>query len=335
MEQHQEEKINESELLESVEFVDDRLIEDCQEEIAQGVPRERYFGSVRFFKNMILLAVIIMIAIPTGLSVYTIRELCETKAKLVEAAVQYEELSHSEMLWYGWEAESPYAELYPDFYAPQPLSQGTREDGVMYLTFDDGPSARTGEILDVLKEKDVKATFFVICTQNENNQQMMKRIVEEGHTLAMHTGSHNYTKMYASVEAYLADMYQIFTQIKEVTGITPTLFRFPGGSINNYNSGMSHELIAEMLRRGFVPFDWNISSLDASTVKLLPAETIVNTVVNNAKKQSYGIILMHDSAAKTTTAKAVGPMIDSLREMGYELKALTPETQSMLFAYGK
>ena len=73
MEQHQEEKINESELLESVEFVDDRLIEDCQEEIAQGIPRERYFGSVRFFKNMILLAVIIMIAIPTGLSIYSMR----------------------------------------------------------------------------------------------------------------------------------------------------------------------------------------------------------------------------------------------------------------------
>ncbi|MBO5365919.1 MAG: hypothetical protein J6A39_04755, partial [Peptococcaceae bacterium] len=143
------------------------------------------------------------------------------------------------------------------------------------------------------------------------------------------------TKIYASVEAYLDDMYQIFTQIKETTGTTPTLFRFPGGSINNYNSGISHELIAEMLRRGFVPFDWNISSRDAATVKLLPAETIVNNVVSEAKNQPYGIVLMHDSAVKTTTAKAVGPMIDQLREQGYELKALTPETKSMLFAYGK
>ena len=90
-----------------------------------------------------------------------------------------------------------------------------------------------------------------------------------------------------------------------------------------------------MLRRGFVPFDWNISSRDAATVKLLPAETIVNNVVSEAKNQPYGIVLMHDSAVKTTTAKAVGPMIDQLREQGYELKALTPETKSMLFAYGK
>ena len=301
----------------------------------QQQPKERYFGSVRFFKNMILLAVIIMIAVPTCLSVYLVNDLQKTEQHLQEMTAQYDEMCQSEMIWYGWEAESPYANLYPDFYAPQSLSEGVRENGVIYLTFDDGPSARTGEILDVLKEKNVKATFFVIGSQGEANAQLLKRIVDEGHTIAMHTSSHNYTKIYASVEDYLADMYQIFTQIRETTGVTPTLFRFPGGSINNYNSGISHELIAEMLRRGFVPFDWNISSRDAATVKLLPAETLVNNVVNDAKKMPYGIVLMHDSAAKTTTAKAVGPMIDQLREMGFELKALTPETKSMLFAYGK
>ena len=301
----------------------------------QQQPKERYFGSVRFFKNMILLAVIIMIAVPTCLSVYLVKDLQKTEQHLQEMTAQYDEMCQSEMIWYGWEAESPYANLYPDFYAPQSLSEGVRENGVIYLTFDDGPSARIGEILDVLKEKNVKATFFVIGSQGEANAQLLKRIVDEGHTIAMHTSSHNYTKIYASVEDYLADMYQIFTQIRETTGVTPTLFRFPGGSINNYNSGISHELIAEMLRRGFVPFDWNISSRDAATVKLLPAETLVNNVVNDAKKMPYGIVLMHDSAAKTTTAKAVGPMIDQLREMGFELKALTPETKSMLFAYGK
>ena len=301
----------------------------------QQQPKERYFGSVRFFKNMILLAVIIMIAVPTCLSVYLVKDLQKTEQHLQEMTAQYDEMCQSEMIWDGWEAESPYANLYPDFYAPQSLSEGVRENGVIYLTFDDGPSARTGEILDVLKEKNVKATFFVIGSQGEANAQLLKRIVDEGHTIAMHTSSHNYTKIYASVEDYLADMYQIFTQIRETTGVTPTLFRFPGGSINNYNSGISHELIAEMLRRGFVPFDWNISSRDAATVKLLPAEALVNNVVNDAKKMPYGIVLMHDSAAKTTTAKAVGPMIDQLREMGFELKALTPETKSMLFAYGK
>ena len=297
--------------------------------------KERYVGSVRFFKNMILLAVIVLIAVPTCLSVYFVNSLHRTEQHLQEMTAQYDAMCQSEMIWYGWEAESPYAALYPDFYAPQPLTDGVRENGVIYLTFDDGPSARTGEILDVLKEKNVKATFFVIGSTGESNAQMLNRIVAEGHTLGMHTNSHNYTQIYASVEEYLDDMYQIFTQIRETTGVTPTLFRFPGGSINSYNSGISHELIAEMLRRGFVPFDWNISSRDASTTKLLPADTLVNYVVAGAKNASYGIVLMHDSAAKTTTAKAVGPMIDELQAMGFELKALTPETQSMLFAYGK
>ena len=297
--------------------------------------KERRFRSSRFFKILISLVVIIMIAIPTGVSVHTLGALHETERKLTDAIDRYEALSHSEAIWYGWEAESPYAELYPDFYAPQPLQNGVRKEGVIYLTFDDGPSVRTGEILNVLKEKDVKATFFVVCTKNEYNQRMMKRIVEEGHTLAMHTGSHNYTKMYASVEAYLTDMYQIFTQIKEVTCTTPSLYRFPGGSINNYNSGISHELIAEMLRRGFVPFDWNISSRDAATVTPLPVETIVENVVAEAKNRSYGIVLMHDAQSKSTTVEALGPMIDKLRELGFTFEALTPETKSILFAYGK
>lgn len=296
-------------------------------------PKERYFGSVRFFKNLILLTVIIMIAVPSGFCIHYVKELHKTERHLQEMTAQYDAMCQSEMIWYGWEAESPYADLYPDFYAPQPLSNGIREDGVIYLTFDDGPSARTGEVLDTLKEKNVKATFFVIGSKGEANEQMLRRIVDEGHTLAMHSYSHNYTKIYASVEAYLDDMYQLFSQIKKTTGVTPTLFRFPGGSINSYNNALYQELIAEMLRRGFVPFDWNISSMDAATSKLLPPETLVNNVVTRAQKAPYGIVLMHDSAAKTTTAKAVGPMIDRLRDMGFTFEALTPDTKSMLFAY--
>ena len=320
------------------EFMTEETVENLNTEELQedAEPQKtRYFGSVRFFKNMILLAVIIMIAVPTGLSIYFAQNWQKTEVALQEVTAQYDELASSDRLWYDWEAESPYADLYPDFYAPQELNAGVREDGVMYLTFDDGPSPRTKEILDILQEKDVKATFFVIGSEGEANQRLLKRIVEEGHTLGMHTYSHNYTKVYTSVESYLADMYMIFSQIKETTGVTPTLFRFPGGSINGYNSGIYQEIIAEMLRRGFVPFDWNISSRDAASTKPLPADAMVQYVVTDAQNASYGIVLMHDSAAKYTTVQALGPMIDQLREMGFELKALTPETKSMLFAYNQ
>jgi len=229
--------------------------------------------------------------------------------------------------------ESPYEDLYPDCYAPQELNAEVRKTGVIYLTFDDGPSARTGEILDVLQEKDVKATFFVIGSDAPDSEALLRRIIEEGHTLAMHSYSHNYAKIYSSVENYLEDMYQIFTQIRDTTGVTPTLFRFPGGSINGYNNSIYQDLISEMLRRGFVPFDWNISSEDAATNGLVPAETLVSNVVTSAERVERGIVLMHDSAPKTTTVQALGPMIDSLREAGFELEALTPEIIPVLYAY--
>ena len=161
---------------------------------------------------------------------------------------------------------------------------------------------------------------------------MLRRIVEEGHTLGMHTYSHDYSKIYASVEDYLADMYQIFQQIKEVTGVTPTLFRFPGGSINGYNSGIYQELVSEMMRRGFVPFDWNLSNADAAE-KPVPAETLISNVINGAQRVERGVVLMHDSAPRFTTVEALGSIIDELRSMGFELKALTPEVMPLLYAY--
>jgi len=310
-----------------------------------------YFGSVRFFKNMILLAVIIMIAVPSGFAVHLKHCLREAEGLLTEQEApqetsatpeykaDYDAMTLHAAAPYDWpdlgnfQAESPYGELYPDFYAPQELNATVRETGVIYLTFDDGPSARTEEILDILKEKDVKATFFVIGTQDEAGKATLRRIVEEGHTLAMHSYSHAYSKIYASVEDYLADMYQLFTQIKEVTGQTPSLFRCPGGSINGYNQGIYQELLAEMLRRGFVPFDWNVSSEDAATNGMVPAETLAANVIRGASNVQRGIVLMHDSAQKTTTVQALPAVIDRLREQGFQLKALTPEVLPVLYSY--
>lgn len=308
-----------------------------------------YFGSVRFFKNMILLAVIVMIAVPTGFAIHLNTRLRNTEQLLAEQGETPVLLSSTDTPRDSeadlpqtagkrldsdtFQAESPYADLYPDFYAPQELTANVRETGVLYLTFDDGPSARTEEILDILAEKNVKATFFVVGFQDESQKAILQRMVAEGHTLAMHSYSHDYAKIYASVEDYLSDMYQIFSLIKETTGVTPTLFRFPGGSINGYNHGIYQELIAEMLRRGFVPFDWNISSQDAASNSPVPAETLLNNVINGAANVRRGVILMHDSAAKTTTVQALAPMIDRLREQGFELKALTPEVLPVLYSY--
>lgn len=320
-----------------------------------------YFGSVRFFKNMILLVVIILITVPTVLAVrWGLRlrsqreENRQLATQLEQQAMEYrEELDHLAALEAASEvvlteemhekmheeiapalegAAMEYQKLYPDFYAPQELNASTYEEGVIYLTFDDGPSERTPEVLKVLREKDVKATFFVVGQTKEENLQYMRDIVAEGHTIGMHTYTHQYKTIYASVEAYLEDMYRIFTQIRDTTGVTPTVFRFAGGSVNAYNHAVYQEIIAEMLRRGFVPHDWNLASADAATTPV-PAAQIVANVVGPAADKSRGVVLMHDSTYKYTTVEALPAMIDGLLEMGFKLDRLTADTQPILFSY--
>ncbi|MBE6887206.1 MAG: polysaccharide deacetylase [Ruminococcaceae bacterium] len=230
-------------------------------------------------------------------------------------------------------SEAPsYQTLYPDFYAPQELNLLDYSDKTIYLTFDDGPSPRTPEILKILEENNVKATFFVVGQHDEQSYQWMRDIVNAGHTIGMHTYTHQYKTIYASVESYLEDMYKMFSQIKEVTGVTPTVFRFPGGSINAYNTGINQEIIAEMLRRGFVPYDWNISSEDAASTP--PAAShIVSSVLTQANRVNRGVVLMHDSDYKYTTVEALPEMIRQLKEAGFVFDAIHPETQPVIFSY--
>ena len=303
---------------------------------------KNHIGSVRFYKRVITFTVLSIIVISAGFAVYFGMQLHGAQAELTEKDLEIENLTavveeakELELKYQNaFESESPYAELYPDFYAPQELNAHKIEKNTIYLTFDDGPSPRTEEILDILKEQDVKATFFVIASKTEEEKELLRRIVEEGHTLGMHTWSHKYDKIYASVEDYLADMYKIFKQIQDETGVTPTLFRFPGGSINGYNGGVYQELISEMVRRGFIPYDWNISSQDAAVSGLTPAKSQVENILRGAKNVSRGIVLMHDSDTKTTTVQAVAPVIEKLREQGFSFAALTPEDLPMLYAYG-
>lgn len=293
-----------------------------------------YFGSVRFFKNLILLFVIICILIPTGTSFHyknKYESLLEESQLMPTAKLMLEAYDYYPD--YHYTPEPPeYQSKYPDFYAPQEITADEALDRTVYLTFDDGPSARTSEILATLASEDVKATFFVVGSTDPNAKQLMKQIVEQGHTLAMHTYSHQYKKIYNSVEDYLDDMYQIFTLIKETTGVTPTHFRFAGGSINSYNYRVYQDIISEMLRRGFIPFDWNVSSGDASAV-LLTTNTIVNNVVSGTLKTNRAVVLMHDSLSRTTTSRALPAIIQTLKEAGYSFDKLTPQTKPVLFAY--
>ncbi|MBR5520507.1 MAG: polysaccharide deacetylase [Oscillospiraceae bacterium] len=279
---------------------------------------------------MILLAVIVAILIPTCTSI-------KYRNKYEALLVEYDTLKETQLRVIEEnnriEAERPeYQSKYPDFYAPQEVNATEILEKTVYFTFDDGPSQRTYEILETLAAEDIKATFFVVGATDEFSKQAMRDIVAQGHTIAMHTYSHQYKYIYNSVEDYLDDMYKIFTLIKETTGVTPTHFRFAGGSVNSYNLNIYKELISEMLRRGFIPFDWNVASGDASST-ILPTAAIVNNVVSGTLKTSRAVVLMHDSYYRTTTARALPAIITTLKENGYSFDKLTPQTKPVLFAY--
>lgn len=222
-----------------------------------------------------------------------------------------------------------YTALYPELYASSSQRETLVAENTVYLTFDDGPSAQTAEVLDILKENGIHATFFVTGQTSELAQEMMKRIVAEGHTIAVHTYSHDYHEIYASVEAYLADFERIYNWVYEVTGVYPQIFRFPGGTINSFNGEVWRELVAEMDRRGFVHYDWNASCGDADGLVHTPEELANNSLAMLGAKRV--IVLMHDSAVRATTVASLPMVIEGYRNAGYAFAPLTPEVKAITF----
>lgn len=162
----------------------------------------------------------------------------------------------------------------------------------IYLTFDDGPGPRTGELLDILKKYDVKATFFVVNTAYIST---IARAAQEGHTIAIHSATHNFRQIYASEEAYFDDLYKMQEIIKSHTGQTTTLLRFPGGSSNTvsrFNPGIMTRLTRQVQEQGFQYFDWNVDSKDAGGART--AEEVYYNVIHGIGEKQAAIVLQHD-----------------------------------------
>lgn len=196
----------------------------------------------------------------------------------------------------------------------------------VYLTFDDGPSENTAKILDILKEKNVKATFFVIGKEDEESKALYQRIVAEGHTLGMHSFSHKYSVIYDSLEAFEEDVNQLRSYLAEITGVEPDIMRFPGGSSNQVSNTDMTEFIRYLKEEGITYYDWNVASGDA-TSQAYTADELVQNVITDVEKYDTSIVLMHDAATKGTTVDALGPMIDQLQAMGVELLPIDENTK--------
>lgn len=196
----------------------------------------------------------------------------------------------------------------------------------MYLTFDDGPSEKnTAKVLDILKEHDVKATFFVVGENVRRNPEVAKRIVEEGHTIGIHCDDHDYGKIYESVDSYLEDFQKAYDTVYEVTGVEAKLFRFPGGSVNAYNKDVYEEIIEAMTEKGYVFFDWNASLEDA--VKTTTPEKLVQNAKNSTLGRKKVVLLGHD--VKNNTVLCLEELLDSFPE--YQMMPLTEDVKPVQF----
>lgn len=205
---------------------------------------------------------------------------------------------------------------------------------IAYLTFDDGPSANTSAILAVLKQYDIKATFFV--NGHPHLRDLYRQISDDGHALANHTYSHDYKKIYKSADNFKKDVKKLDTFLKEITGTEPNyILRYPGGSNNHIGRdyggmGIMNSVIKEMNKEGYLYFDWNVDSSDAYVFRQTK-DNIVQAVLTQSSTLNHPIILMHDLDPKTTTVEALPEIIEGLLSKGFAFDVLSKDTHAPQF----
>lgn len=212
-------------------------------------------------------------------------------------------------------------EAYPYLYAKGSVTEQALPEKVVFLTFDDGPSRNTIKILDTLKQYNVPATFFLVGENlTESGTEIAKRALAEGHMLGMHTETHEYDKIYRSVEAFLADYDKLAARFTEEFGECPAVFRFPGGSYSAYINPIKKELKGELERRGFLCYDWNVSGEDS--VGTPTATSIKKNIFDTIEGQKLPIVLLHDSPCSNLTAEVLPEILERLIAEGYEFRTL-------------
>ncbi len=221
-----------------------------------------------------------------------------------------------------------------------------KDEKVVYLTIDDGPSSQTKRILDILAQEKVPANFFVIGSNIKGRDDLLKRAVKEGHLVAGHTYSHNYNEIYKSPTAFFKDLEKGNELIEKATGIKPTIIRFPGGSNNNVskkaqdpklygkNQWIMEDLVKEIEKQGYVYFDWNASIGDSAS-GINDKESFLQRVKDGVKNKKTVVLLIHDAANKKTTVDALPEIIKYLKSQSYTFKVLDEKAPKITFLKSK
>lgn len=304
------------------------------------------FGSVQFFKILILTMLGACIVVPVTCAIVLAAKNGRLEKELAAGSGGDDSNKNA-----GSPIQTPgYRAMHEDFRAPVRLVPGASwadpsdppaastvaaaagaDPRTVFLSFDDGPSSQTGRILETLEAQGIKATFFLTGRMMRARPGDAKAIADKGHVIGMHGDSHDYIAMYASIEAFLDDFYRCFLSIEAETGKSPSMLRFPGGSINPYNALRHQAMIAEMLRRGFWYCDWNVDSGDL--LKDATAESVAENVIAGVKTaKTPKVVLLHDSGAEATVG-ALPEIIEGLRAEGYSFASLDEAMAPLVFAY--
>lgn len=205
------------------------------------------------------------------------------------------------------------------------------EEKVMYLTFDDGPSKHTQAVLDILDKYQIKATFFV-TGENPEYADMIKTIREKGHALGIHTYSHEYSKIYSSVDAFFQDIEKVSNLIQQQTGVESHILRFPGGSSNtvsrNYREHIMSDLVTAVTEKGYEYYDWNVHNGDGDPS--ISSDGLQQQMFSELKGKTSAMVLMHDGAGNANTVASLESVLNQLVQEGWTFKIIeeqgdTPE----------
>jgi len=296
-----------------------RVITERDYGMSEALTRdEKRKRRVRLMKKMIVVLTAAFIIIPTIVMLILLNRISDLESQIDDLSTLVNESSTSEMIQQERNEsslpkteEQKNEELQIEILPNEETFQGRK----VYLTFDDGPSENTNKILDILKQNDVKATFFVVGKTDKNSVAVYKRIVNEGHTLGMHSYSHDYGEIYSSLENYVLDLKRLEDYLFQVTGVRPKYVRFPGGSSNKVSKVDMKELTAYLNDNGYVYYDWNLSSKDAD-YSYLSSDRIVENCMSQIEDYSKEvIILMHDANDKKSTVDALQRMILEINDL--------------------
>lgn len=280
---------------------------------------------VATLKKLIIVFLVLGILLPIVLCILLFikveqlqRQVNELSAQCVAPEIQVNEIVVSPVAGENETAEQILtleSKIEPMQKAETEATEMAGEEGTkVYLTFDDGPSSHTDEILDILAAYDIKATFFVTGKPQEVYLPMYRRIVEEGHTLGMHSYSHRYSEIYASREQFAADLEKLQEFLYDTTGVWSRFYRFPGGSSNRVSDVPMENLAEYLTEENIYYLDWNVSCGDATGRNLRPQQLADNVTAHVAKYRT-AVVLLHDASDKTSTVEALPLIIEKIQSM--------------------